>query len=161
MSAPHATATQLDFKTLIYAALSGMLFAVGLVLSGMTNPAKVVGFLNLAGLTQGISWTAQTGFWDPSLALVMGGALLVTLIAFKYIPVAGRKPWAAQTFELPLRTAIDIKLISGAALFGMGWGLSGYCPGPAIASVLTGGSDALMFTGAMLLGMYLAKRMRA
>ena len=148
-------------KKLAFAFTSSVLFAIGLVVSGMTQPAKVIGFLNLGGLSNGISWTAQSGYWDPSLALVMGGALLVTLIAFAVTPVNGKKPWAANAFSLPTRTDLDAKLIIGAALFGIGWALAGYCPGPAFASLLTGGVDALLFTAAMLIGMFVAKKMAA
>ncbi len=145
-------------KKLAFAFASALLFALGLVVSGMTQPAKVVGFLNLGGLQNGISWTAQLGYWDPSLALVMGGALLVTLMAFAITPSANKKPWAAAKFSLPTRSDIDFKLVAGAALFGVGWALAGYCPGPALASVLTGGADALIFCAALLAGMYVAKR---
>jgi uncharacterized protein len=142
----------------IFALAAGSLFSLGLVVSGMTQPAKVVGFLNIGALTQGVSWTAQTGLWDPSLAFVMGGALAVTLLAFVLTPRAGKKPWAAQQFALPTRQDIDKKLIIGSVLFGIGWALAGYCPGPALASVFTGGIDAIAFVGAMLGGMFIAKK---
>ncbi len=145
-------------KKLMFAFASAFLFAVGLVVSGMTQPAKVVGFLNLGGLKNGVSWEAQAGFWDPSLALVMGGALLVTLIAFTITPTKGRKPWAANGFGLPTRNDIDTRLLLGAALFGIGWALAGYCPGPAFASLLTGGQDTISFVIAMGVGMWIAKR---
>ena len=144
-------------RQLAWASVSGLLFAVGLVVSGMTQPAKVLGFLNLAGLAQGVSSTAQPGFWDPSLAFVMAGALLVTLLAFHYTPQR-TQPTAGDKFHLPTRGDIDRRLLLGAALFGLGWGLVGYCPGPALASVLVGGTDTLMFVVAMLLGMWAAKR---
>ena len=95
-------------KKLIFATLSGILFSLGLVLSGMTQPAKVLGFLNITGINQGISWTAEAGHWDPSLAFVMGGALMVTLIAFLVTPKRA-KPWAAERFDLPARHDIDRK----------------------------------------------------
>ncbi len=143
---------------IICAALAGGLFAAGLVLSGMVLPAKVLGFLNLGGL-----WDAQRfGPWDASLAFVMGGALLVTLPAFALTPPTAqhpaRKPWLASAFQLPTRKDIDTRLVLGAALFGVGWGLVGYCPGPALASVLTGGRAVMVFVVAMLVGMALAKR---
>ena len=141
-----------------YALAAALLFALGLVLSGMTQPAKVVAFLNIGGLKNGVSWAAESGFWDPSLAFVMGGAVCVTLIAFALTTLAGRKPWAAADFKLPSRIDIDAKLIGGAALFGAGWGLAGYCPGPALASLITGGVDAIVFTSAMGAGMWVAKR---
>jgi uncharacterized protein len=140
---------------------AGLLFALGLVLSGMTQPAKVLGFLNVMGLQQGISWQAAPGYWDPSLALVMGGALMVTLIAFAITPArthASGKPWFDNAFHLPKRTDVDGKLVLGGVLFGIGWGLAGYCPGPALASLLVGGVDVLAFCAAMLGGMWAAKK---
>lgn len=140
---------------------AGLLFALGLVLSGMTQPAKVLGFLNVMGLQQGISWQAAPGYWDPSLALVMGGALMVTLIAFAITPRLTHesgKPWFEEMFHLPTRNDIDGKLVMGGILFGIGWGLAGYCPGPALASLLVGGVDVLAFCTAMLAGMWAAKK---
>jgi uncharacterized protein len=148
-------------KKLFFALLSGLLFATGLVLSGMTQPAKVIGFLNIGGLSQGVSWTAEVGFWDPSLAFVMGGALMVTLLGFAVTPRlthTGGKPWAAERFDLPTRLDVDGRLVGGAALFGIGWGLAGYCPGPALASLFSGW-DAVLFSVAMLLGMWVARRL--
>jgi uncharacterized protein len=143
----------------LFALAAGLLFALGLVVSGMTQPTKVVGFLNIGGLTQGLSWTAQAGLWDPSLAFVVGGALMVTLVAFALTPRAGNKPWATEAFALPTRQDIDKKLIAGGVLFGIGWALAGYCPGPALTSVLTGGIDAIAFVAAMLVGMVAAKKL--
>ena len=142
----------------VWAVLSGAIFALGLVLGGMTQTAKVLGFLDIGGLAKGVSSTAERGLWDPSLAFVMGGALLVTLAAFWLTPQRA-KPLAADRFELPTRTDIDIKLLLGAALFGVGWGLAGYCPGPALASLLTGSTDILIFVIAMVAGMWLANRL--
>jgi uncharacterized protein len=144
-------------KKTVVALLAGLLFAFGLVLSGMTQPAKVMGFLNIGGLAQGVSWKAAPGYWDPSLAFVMGGALMVTLLAFAITPRRA-KPWFAETFVLPTKKEVDAPLLIGAAMFGMGWGLAGYCPGPALAS-LSLGADALIFTGAMLVGMLAAKKL--
>ncbi len=141
----------------VWAVLSGALFALGLALGGMTQPAKVLGFLDIGGLARGVSSTAERGLWDPGLAFVMGGALLVTLVAFWLTPQRA-KPLAADSFELPARTDIDIKLLVGAVLFGVGWGLAGYCPGPAFASLLTGSTDVLIFVLAMVGGMWLANR---
>ena len=143
---------------IMLAALAGGIFAAGLVLSGMVLPAKVQGFLNLGGL-----WDPQRfGPWDASLAFVMGGALLVSLLAFAVTPPTprhpARKPWLAAKFQLPTRKDIDTRLVIGAALFGVGWGLVGYCPGPALASVLTGGGPVAVFVAAMLGGMAIAKR---
>lgn len=141
-------------KKLVFALLSGALFAVGLVVSGMTQPPKVIGFLNVGGIFA----PERFGAWDASLAFVMGGALLVTLIAYAVTPRKGNKPWAAPRFELPTRKDIDLRLVGGAALFGIGWGLAGYCPGPALASLLSGGLDVLAFVAALAVGMWAAKR---
>jgi uncharacterized membrane protein YedE/YeeE len=139
----------------LVALLAGLFFALGLVLSGMTQPAKVIGFLNIGGIFEG----SFPGKWDPTLAFVMGGALLVTLIAFAITPRHGRQPWFANKFELPSRKDIDIKLVGGAALFGVGWALAGYCPGPAFASLYAGGMDIVIFMAALLAGMYVATRL--
>jgi uncharacterized protein len=128
--------------------LSGVVFAAGLVLGGMTDPKKVQGFLDVGGIA--------SGRWDASLAFVMGGALFVSYFAFR--SATGRSmPWFAPKFELPTRRDIDAPLVIGAVLFGAGWGLAGYCPGPALASVLTGGTDIFIFVAAMLIGMVFAK----
>ena len=145
---------------LALALLAGLLFALGLVLSGMTQPAKVLGFLNLAGLLQG----EFPGHWDPSLAFVMGGAVMVTLLAFWITPPNERhplrQPWLGGRFMLPEPKSVDARLLQGAAIFGVGWGLAGYCPGPALASLLTGGRDVAWFVPAMLAGMWLARRVQ-
>jgi uncharacterized protein len=127
---------------------AGLLFALGLVLSGMTQPAKVIGFLDI------------TGAWDPSLAFVMGGAVIVTLFAFALTPRTGNKPWFAERFELPSKNAlqdVDARLVVGSALFGVGWGLVGYCPGPAFATVFSGGIPVAVFVATLLSGMFLAQ----
>lgn len=144
---------------LLAAFAAGSLFALGLAVSGMTQPAKVLGFLNLAGLLD----PGRFGAWDPSLAFVMGGAVSVTLLAFaRSAPAAenaARRPWFMPRFAIPARQAIDRPLLLGAALFGIGWGLTGYCPGPAFASLLTGGLDLAVFVAAVLIGMALARRL--
>lgn len=150
----------LSSKNLI-ALAAGLLFALGLVLSGMTQPAKVIGFLNVGAMLDGANGSGFPGQWDPSLAFVMGGALLVTVIAFTLTPKAGNRPWFADKFELPTRKDLDIQLIGGAALFGIGWALAGYCPGPAFASLLAGGTDILIFTATLLLGMWVASRLKS
>lgn len=127
------------------ALLAGLLFGVGLTISGMVNPAKVLGFLDIAGA------------WDPSLLLVMGGALLVALPGFRYA-LAQEKPLCATNFLTPTNTQIDSKLLAGSALFGIGWGVAGLCPGPAIANLalapLMGhSSEILIFLAAMIIGM--------
>ncbi len=124
------------------ALLAGTLFGLGLAVSGMMNPAKIVGFLDVAG------------DWDPTLAFVMGGALLVTIPAFRLI--LGRpRPILADGFALPTRSALDGRLLGGAALFGVGWGLSGFCPGPAVAALVTGLTPVFAFVAAMVAGMVL------
>lgn len=125
---------------MIMALVAGLVFGLGLILSGMTDPAKVIGFLNLAGS------------WDPSLAFVMGGAILVGLVAFR---LAARRPKSllGDPMRIPGARQIDRRLILGGLTFGIGWGLAGYCPGPALASLASGGSQPLLFTAAMLVGM--------
>lgn len=126
----------------ITALAAGLLFGLGLILSGMTNPAKVLGFLDFAGN------------WDPSLAFVMGGAVLVGSLMF---PFATRRPESilGDTIRLPSATRIDRRLVLGGLAFGVGWGLAGYCPGPALASLAQGGMKPLLFFAAMLAGMAL------
>ena len=123
---------------------SGLLFAFGLGLSGMTQPAKVVGFLDFAGN------------WDPSLAFVMLGAIGVHTVLSRFI-LHRPTPFFANAFSVPTRNDVDPKLIGGAALFGAGWGLGGFCPGPALTSVGTGSFTVLIFVGAMMAGMGLFK----
>ena len=155
---PRRAPTAQLAASLLLALAAGLLFALGLVLSGMTQPAKVIGFLNLAGMAQG----DFPGAWDPSLAFVMGGAVMVTLLAFRLTPArAGqqRQPWFSSRFELPQQERIDAPLLQGAVIFGVGWGLAGYCPGPALATLLVSGRDVWLFVPAMLVGMWLARRM--
>jgi uncharacterized membrane protein YedE/YeeE len=122
------------------ALLSGGLFGVGLAVSGMINPAKVIGFLDLAGN------------WDPTLAFVMGGAVLITMPAFRFI-LRWQRPLLGRTFDLPEKKEIDGRLIGGAVVFGVGWGLSGFCPGPAVAALVSGIAPVVAFVAAMLVGM--------
>ncbi|MFA9218366.1 MAG: DUF6691 family protein [Sphingomonadaceae bacterium] len=133
---------------LLTALLAGLVFGIGLIVSGMANPAKVLGFLDLAG------------DWDPSLACVMGGAVLVGLLAFR---LAGRRSVSllGVSMRLPSTTHIDRRLVLGSAAFGIGWGIAGYCPGPALASLATGGYQPLLFVGAMLAGMALFELLEA
>jgi len=128
--------------SIVSALIVGLLFGIGLIVAGMTNPAKVQGFLDLAGN------------WDPSLAFVMGGAILVGLVAFRF---AGKRERSllGEAMRLPTASQIDRRLVLGGLAFGTGWGLAGFCPGPALASLTTGGSKALLFSGAMLAGMIL------
>jgi uncharacterized protein len=141
-------------KKMAFGLAAGALFAAGLVVSGMTQTTKVIGFLNLGGIFS----SERFGAWDASLAFVMGGALMITFVAFAITPTEGRKPWFSEKFELPTRKDVDFKLVAGAAMFGIGWGLAGYCPGPAMASVISGGVDALVFVLALLVGLLTAKR---
>ncbi len=124
------------------ALIVGLLFGIGLIVSGMTDPAKVLGFLDLAGN------------WDPSLAFVMGGAILVGVFAFGVARKRERSLLGAP-MRLPTATRIDRRLVLGSLAFGAGWGLAGYCPGPVLASLATGGVKPLIFTLAMLAGMAL------
>ncbi len=122
------------------ALIVGLVFGLGLILSGMTDPAKVLGFLDLAGS------------WDPSLGFVMGGAILVGAIAFGFASRRERS-LLGEPMRLPTATRIDRRLVLGSLAFGAGWGLAGYCPGPALASLATGGIKPLVFSAAMLAGM--------
>ena len=126
----------------ITAFVSGVLFAVGLAISGMTDPSKVTGFLDV------------TGTWDPSLAFVMGAALAVHFVPVRLLLRRGR-PWLDTRLHLPTFHDVDARLVGGAALFGIGWGLVGYCPGPALVSAAAGLGQAIVFTVAMLGGMWL------
>jgi uncharacterized membrane protein YedE/YeeE len=135
--------------TNLIAALCGLLFGAGLMLSEMVNPARVQGFLDLFN-----------GRWDPTLAFVMGGALLVTLPGFALARTRAH-PVCAASFANPSATAIDRPLVLGAALFGVGWGLAGLCPGPALVNLISLQPQALLFVAAMLVGMYLFKLTRA
>ena len=144
-----AAAHRTHWRAAAIALTAGLIFAAGLTLGGMTDPRKVQGFLDVGEIF--------TGRWDASLAFVMGGALLISLIAFALVK-ATDTPWASATLELPSRRDIDTRLVIGAVVFGTGWGIAGYCPGPALASVLAGGADALYFVTAMLVGMLVAKR---
>lgn len=124
------------------ALLAGLIFGLGLTISQMVNPAKVLGFLDLLGN------------WDPSLAFVMGGGLVVTFIGYRLV-LRRPKPIADLNFQIPQKKEIDTKLAIGAVLFGIGWGLVGLCPGPAIAALTIGGTPALIFLAAMIGGMVL------
>ena len=123
---------------------SGLLFGAGLHIGGMTDPARVRGFLDLFG------------DWDPTLVFVMGGALIVMAIAW-LVQKRMARPLFATKFSLPTRTDIDGRLISGAALFGVGWGIAGLCPGPGFAALTTAWQPALIFVSAMLVGMGLVR----
>ena len=122
------------------ALLSGLVFGLGLIVSGMANPAKVLGFLDLAGA------------WDPSLAFVMGGAIAVGFFAF-LIAKKRTRSFIGAEMKLPTTSSIDNRLLTGSALFGAGWGVAGFCPGPGLVALGMGEPKALVFVGAMLAGM--------
>ncbi len=121
------------------AGAAGLVFGIGLWVSGMADPRKVIGFLDV------------TGAWDASLALVMGGAVVATLAGFRIVKQRA-KPLFDERFHLPTRKDIDLPLVAGAALFGMGWGIAGYCPGPALTALATLSAEALVFVAAMVAG---------
>jgi uncharacterized membrane protein YedE/YeeE len=127
---------------------TGLLFGLGLIVAGMADPAKVLNFLDIAGT------------WDPSLAFVMGGAVVVTLAGYRLV-WRRPAPLLADRFDLPTATAIDARLIGGAVLFGAGWGLVGLCPGPAFVALGAGAPGAVLFVPAMLAGMALARAVTA
>lgn len=131
------------------ALLSGALFGYGLSLSGMVDPARVLGFLDIA-----------SGHWDPSLIFVLGGAVCVAFIA---VAIQRRmpKPVLDTQFHIPARTDIDARLVGGSVLFGIGWGLAGFCPGPALSALTTGLAPVLLFVAAMIAGMLLHDRVLA
>lgn len=119
---------------------AGTLFGLGLSISGMVNPQKVIGFLDFAGN------------WDPTLAFVFGGAMLVAIPAFRLI-LRRPHPVLAEDFDLPTKNAVDGRLLGGAALFGIGWGLAGFCPGPAVTALASGLLPVFAFVAAMVVGM--------
>lgn len=124
----------------VTAFVAGILFGLGLIVSQMVNPEKILNFLDIAGN------------WDPSLMFVMVGAIFVSFFAFKKAKIL-QKTVIGETVQLPTQNALDRKLISGALIFGVGWGLAGFCPGPALVSLVFGGTQAFVFVAAMLLGM--------
>ena len=128
----------------LVALIAGLMFGAGLALSQMVNPVRVVGFLDLAGA------------WDPTLALVMAGALAITVPAFPWI-LKRPKPVLFERFELPTRRDVDSRLVAGSLLFGVGWGIGGFCPGPALAALATGQMDVVVFVLAMFSGFALAR----
>ena len=132
--------------TIVLAGLAGAVFGAGLIVSGMTRPEKVVGFLDLRGA------------WDPSLAFVMAGAATVYALLFRVIRNRRDEPWLDVKFHLPVRRDLDAPLIIGAAVFGVGWGLGGLCPGPGLVAAASGSGSGLAFVAAMLAGMYLQHR---
>lgn len=131
-------------KGAVVAAIAGALFALGLVVSGMTVPARVTSFLDLGGS------------WDPTLAFVMAGAILVHAPIVRLVRVR-KSPLFDTRFHWPTQARVDRSLVLGAALFGIGWGLSGYCPGPAIVGAIAGAPATLVFLASMLLGIAIVR----
>lgn len=124
---------------LVLGYMIGLIFGVGISLSGMANPAKVLNFFDVAGS------------WDPSLAFVMGGALAVTFVGYRLV-MSRSRPVLSEKFQLPTSTAIDLPLIGGAAVFGVGWGIAGFCPGAALPMIGTGNANVLLFVLALTAG---------
>ena len=131
-------------SALVFSLGAGFLFGTGLWISGMANPRKVLNFLDV------------TGNWDASLLVVMGGAVAVTLVAFRFV-LSRPKPLFAESFVLPTKKDIDLPLVAGSAIFGIGWGIAGYCPGPAITAVTTLQVETIVFVIAMIAGGLLHK----
>ena len=125
--------------------VSGAIFGLGIAISGMANPAKVLNFFDVFGT------------WDPSLAFVMGGALITTAIGYRIIFGWQNKPFFAEMFHVPARTDIDSRLVLGSAGFGVGWGIAGFCPGGAIPALGLGHSETFIFMGAMIAGIVVAR----
>lgn len=126
-------------RPLVSALVAGFVFGIGLWVSGVANPRKVLGFLDVAG------------DWDASLLLVMAGAVAVTLLGFRMVLKRG-KPLLEEKFHLPTREDIDIPLVAGAAIFGIGWGTAGYCPGPALTALSTLSTESVVFVAAIIVG---------
>jgi len=134
-------------REILPALVTGFLFGLGLCLSGMTSPAVVLGFLDIAG------------DWNPALIFVMAGGVTVTFLGYRLLVPKSRPIWGTG-FSLPAANAIDAPLLAGAAIFGVGWGLAGYCPGPAVVSLASGRLEVFVFVAAMLAGMILVRAMR-
>jgi uncharacterized membrane protein YedE/YeeE len=128
--------------------VAGALFGAGVCVSGMVRPSKVIGFLD---------W--RSGRWDATLLVVMASALLVSVLAWRIV-ARMRAPWLGGAFPGPPSPALDPNLVGGAALFGLGWGLSGYCPGPAVVSIVSHVPGTLVFVAAMIAGMWIGERAR-
>lgn len=126
----------------------GLVFGLGLLLSGMSDPAKVLNFLDLGGIA--------AGTWDPSLAFVMMGAVATAFVGFRLV-LKRQRPVFADSFQLPTRTDLDTRVIAGPAIFGIGWGLAGLCPGPAFVALGYGSSASILFVVAMFCGMAMAR----
>lgn len=125
---------------ILVALLAGLIFGIGLIIAGMTDPSKVIGFLDI------------TGVWNPSLAFVMVGGIAVAALAFRFAATQTQS-FFGGVFRVPTASQLDLRLVLGGVTFGIGWGLAGYCPGPALASIALGASKPVVFTLAMLTGM--------
>lgn len=132
-------------RLFISALIIGMIFGAGIAISGMANPAKVLNFFDLFGT------------WDPSLAVVMGSALVTAFVGYRLVFGAFPKPILREEFAIPKNITIDFRLISGAAVFGIGWGISGFCPGGSIPALGLGEGSAYVFFLAMILGIVVAR----
>ena len=133
---------------LIASYLIGLIFGIGIAISGMINPAKVINFFDVAGT------------WDPSLMFVMGGALVVTFIGYRLVFTRPR-PLLGASFQLPTKSTLDVQLLGGSALFGIGWGMTGFCPGGALPALGTGRIEVFAFVGALIVGILIAKALMA
>lgn len=126
--------------------LVGLLFGLGISMSGMANPAKVLNFFDLAGS------------WDPSLAFVMGGAVIITFFGYRWV-LSRSQPLFEASFVLPTRTDIDTRLVSGSLIFGIGWGIAGFCPGGALPVLGTGNGTVMLFVAALVTGIYVTRKL--
>lgn len=132
---------------ILFGFASGLVFGLGLIVSGMADPAKILNFLDLAGS------------WDPSLAFVMAGAVIITFIGYRLV-LARRAPLLMESFDVPSVKGIDLSLVGGAAIFGIGWGIGGFCPGPALTALPLLAPGTLVFVAAMLVGLWAGVRAR-
>lgn len=133
----------------ISSALVGAVFGLGIAISGMANPAKVLNFFDVFGT------------WDPSLIFVMGGAMLTAMAGYRIVLGRQPKPMFEHQFAIPTNKAIDMRLITGSAVFGIGWGIAGFCPGGALPALGTGRIDVIAFVGAMLIGIFAARYLQS
>lgn len=133
---------------IVYGFLAGLIFGLGLVISGMSNPAKVLNFLDI------------TGTFDPSLMFVMGGAVVVVFIGYRLV-LKRELPICGDAFQIPTRQDLDKNLIVGAALFGIGWGIGGFCPGPAVTAITLGSEGIIYFFPALIAGLWISKMLKA
>lgn len=124
---------------------TGLIFGIGISISGMANPAKVINFFDIAGA------------WDPSLMFVMGGALITTFIGYRLVLPRPTGPLFESKFQLPTATDLDARLIGGSAVFGIGWGIAGFCPGGALPALGTGRSEVFIFVAALIAGIFVAR----